>query len=137
MEQKTYDIVLDQGGNIGIHCFVCNQARWDKDHDTLDWSTQQPCPNCIKLKADGVYVVEANRYYTDTISDLTESVKTHKKELAEKIKNKSDKEGKVNEVEEFELEQKVKRQREKVEKTEDRLKLLKKAEIIVKDRLSK
>jgi succinate dehydrogenase/fumarate reductase flavoprotein subunit len=136
MEQPTYDIVLDQGGNLGLHCYVCNQARWNKNHDTLDWSTQKSCPNCEKLKADGVYTTEVNRYYAATIAELKDSLKNHKQELAKRIKNKNGNTDEEN-IKVFDLDQNVKKQREKVNKLQDRLDLLQKAEVIVKEKLTR
>lgn len=59
---SEYTLVTDQGGNIGLLCPVCKQARWSEDHQTNDWSTGQDCPNCSQMKTDGDFVKEKVKY---------------------------------------------------------------------------
>ena len=50
MADAVYSIVRDQGGNIGLLCPVCGQARWTPSHEIKDWATQADCPNCSLLR---------------------------------------------------------------------------------------
>lgn len=55
---SKYELVTDQGGNIGLKCPVCGQARWGEDHKTIDWSTGTDCPNCLDMKQNNDFIKE-------------------------------------------------------------------------------
>lgn len=79
-----FEIVRDQGGNIGLLCPVCNQARWVENHGVGDWSTGQDCPNCIEMKAN-------NDFNNEKAKDDLEKIKAEKATLEAKALEESNK----------------------------------------------
>lgn len=61
--KAKYEIVLDQGENVGLKCLDCNQARWNQEFEPKDWSTQKDCANCKIIKDTGAVVEENQVYY--------------------------------------------------------------------------
>ena len=74
MSNSIYEIVYDQGGNLGLKCLNgCGQARWTSNFQTKDWSTNEDCPNCLLMKSENVFDTEKQNYLEVTqgaIDDL-------------------------------------------------------------------
>jgi len=87
-----YVIVHDQGGNIGLQCPLCNQARWKSNHDALDWSTGKDCENCAAMVTNGDFeveridedIVKAKQEAADEEAKLVWDTERQNKLLAEK-----------------------------------------------------
>jgi len=56
-----YKVFQDQGGNIGIYCPYCGSCHWKEDHETLDYSTNKDCINCVDLKKNTVFAKEKSK----------------------------------------------------------------------------
>lgn len=57
-EKETYQVWLDQGGNIGLRCIECGNARWESDFDVFNPLTGKSCQNCIEMKKNNVFDTE-------------------------------------------------------------------------------